>query len=109
MNGSGVILLESDEKRLIVLILASLYVLVSVDAERTVGQMLASSDKTVGGSCCGSNSRIRRRDNKKITGSHTSDKNTPVALVLQRYQRAEFDGLGRLIDDDHLEVKLLQL
>ena len=60
VHSSRVILLEPDEEGLIVLILASLYISMLVDAGRVVEQALASSDKTVGGSCCGSNSLVRR-------------------------------------------------
>jgi len=64
VHGGGIVLLEPDEEGLIILVLASLpFVLInSVQRER---RLLASSDKTVGGSCWGSSFRIRRVDNGK--------------------------------------------
>ena len=81
MHGGRVILLESHEEGLVVLVLAGLpFILVNL--ERTTRHLLASSDKTVGGSCCGSNFGIRGMCNRKDTASRTPDENTPVTLVL---------------------------
>ena len=81
MHSSRVVLLESNEEGLIVLILAGLPFALA-DSVQTGRRLLASSDKTVGGSCCGSNSNIRRTDNGESTELRTPDKNTPVGLVL---------------------------
>ena len=106
MYRGRVVLLESHEKGLIILVLASLS-LGLVDTEEKARNKLASSDRTVGGSCCGSNYRIRQSDTRSDSTSRTSHKNTPTALVLQRNQRAELNSLGRLVDNDHLKIKLL--
>lgn len=59
MYSGRVVLLESNKEGLIVLILAGLSVAL-VDSQQTARNLLASSDKTVGGSCCGSSFGVRQ-------------------------------------------------
>ena len=98
--------LKPYEQRLVVHVFSSLRESHQDDVVDGGRQSLTSFEMTVGGSCWGS-ARLEYM-NSHSQWTHTSDHDNMLAVKLERDERAQFDCLGRLIDDDHLKIKLLQ-